>query len=315
MRQDQLEGLVAFVAVAEEAGFSAAAVRLGVSPSAVSQSIRHLESRLGLPLFNRTTRSVSLTEAGARYLERVRPCVRELVAASDELGGDGDEPAGLLRLNVPRSGYMIILQPVLRRFIDAYPRINVEVMIENNLVDIVSRGFDAGMRLSNMVEKDMVAVRIGPAISVHIVASPDYLERYGTPREPRDLLNHACISFRHVTSGQIERWEFVRDGESFELPVTGRLIINDSAALVQSALDGLGIANMFNGYIDPFIESGRLVRLLADWSPSLPGFTLYYPDRRRVPLKLRALIDFLHRELPRVTPHTGGMTRVPDMLY
>jgi len=304
LRQDQLDGMAAFLAVAEEKGFSAAAVRLGVSPSAVSQAIRHLEQRLGLQLFNRTTRSVNLTEVGARYLERILPAVRELMAAADDLGAEAEKPAGLLRLNVPRSGYMIALQPVLRQFLAAYPDIRLEIIIESQLIDIVSRGFDAGIRFGDMIEKDMVAVRIGPALSAHIVASPDYLARRGIPRHPRDLLEHECINFRHVTSGQIERWEFQNDDERLELNVGGRLTFNDSAALTQAALDGLGVAYMINGYIDRFIDDGRLVRVLADWSPPLEGLYLYFPDRRGVPPKLRALIDFLRSEPPTEQPAT-----------
>ncbi|HVJ51758.1 MAG TPA: LysR family transcriptional regulator [Aliidongia sp.] len=307
MRQDQLDGLVAFTCVAELSSFSAAAVRLGISPSAVSQGIRSLEQRLGVPLFNRTTRSVSLTEAGARYLERVRPCVEELAFAAQEIGAAADKPKGLLRLNVPRSAYMIVLQPVLRRLFDAFPELDLEITIESSLVDIVGRGFDAGIRFGDLVERDMVAVKIGPPITAHIVASPDYLARHGTPMQPRDLLQHDCIAFRHASSGQVERWEFARDGETLALAIGGRLIVNDSAALVQAALDGLGIAYMINGYIERFIEAGRLVRLLEDWSPPLAGLMLYYPDRRRVPRKLRAVIDFLQKDLIRAMPDTDAV--------
>jgi len=297
MRQDHLDGLIAFVTVAQEKGFSAAAVKLGVSPSAVSQTIRVLEQRLGLVLFNRTTRSVSLTEIGERYLERIGPALDELAAASRDLGKEADHPAGQLRINVPRAGYLIVLQPVLRRFMDAYPDITLEVRIENLLVDIVAQGFDAGIRFGELVEKDMVAVRVGPPISAQIIASPDYLARHGTPAHPRDLLAHDCIGFRHVTTGQIERWEFANGGEKFDLVVKGRLVLNDSEALVRAAMDGLGIAYMINGYIERFLEDGRLVRLLPQWSPAFPALHLYYPDRRRVPAKLRALIDFLRKEL------------------
>ena len=309
MRQDQLDGLVAFVAVAEEQGFSAAAVRLGVSPSAVSQSIRNLESKLGLPLFNRTTRSVSLTEVGQRYLERVLPAVRELSAATEELGSEGDTPRGFLRLNVPRAGYMIVLQPILQAFMEQYPKINMEMAIENSLVDIVGRGFDAGIRFGDLVEKDMIGVKIGPPLSAHIVASADYVAKHGIPQKPLDLLAHSCIGFRHTTTGQIERWTFTEKGAEFELAVTGRLIVNDSAVLVQAALDGIGIAYMINGYIEHFVASGRLVRVLTDWSPAFPGLTLYYPDRRRVPLKLRALIDFLRKDRMRTVPNVESILR------
>jgi DNA-binding transcriptional LysR family regulator len=306
MRQDQLEGLVTFLCVAEHTSFSAAAVQLGVSPSAVSQAIRSLEQRLGTALFNRTTRSVSLTEAGASYLERIAPAVRELVSASEDLGVANGRPSGTLRLNVPRAGYMIVLQPILRAFLDAYPEVNLEIAIEGSLVDIVSRGFDAGIRFGDRVERDMIAMKIGPPITAHMVASPEYLARYGIPLHPRDLLGHDCICFRHVTTGQIERWAFVKGDEEIELAVRGRLIINDSAALVQAALDGLGIAYMVNGYIERFIEDGRLIRVLGDWSPPLAGLSLYYADRRRVPPKLLALIDFLRRDLAAAPPATDG---------
>ncbi|NQD91451.1 LysR family transcriptional regulator [Pseudomonas sp. CrR25] len=296
MRQDHLDGLLTFIAVAEEKGFSAAAVKLGVSPSAVSQSIRNLEQRLGLVLFNRTTRSVSLTEIGERYLERVQPALEQLTSASRELGREADHPSGLLRINIPRAAHLIVLQPVLRRFMAAYPEIKLEIRVENLLVDIVSQGFDAGIRFGEAVEKDMVAIAVGPPLQVQVIAAPEYLARHGVPARPQELLVHDCIGFRHTTSGQIERWAFAQGEEKYDLQPKGRLILNDSEILVRSALDGLGIAYMINGYIEPFIEQGRLVRLLADWSPPFPALHLYYPDRRRVPAKLRALIDFLRSE-------------------
>ena len=188
---------------------------------------------------------------------------------------------------------MIILQPALPEFLKRYPKISVEVVIENALVDIVGKGFDAGIRFGDLLEKDMIALRIGPPISAHMIASPAYLAKRGTPTHPRDLQDHDCIQFRHVTTGQVERWEFAKDGETLEMVPNGHLIINDSAALVQSALDGLGIAYMINGYIERFLESGELVRVLSDWSPRFDDLHLYYPDRRRVPVKLRVFIDFL----------------------
>jgi DNA-binding transcriptional LysR family regulator len=303
VQQNQLDGIATFIAVAEEKGFSAAAVKLGVSPSAVSQTIRNFERRVGFALFNRNTRGVSLTEAGEHYFQRILPAVRELVLASEELGAVADQPAGLLRINVARAGHMIVLQPILRRFLDRYPEIRLDVCIENSLVDIVSRGFDAGIRFGNLVERDMVAVKVGPPISAWIVASPEYLGRHGVSDLPRDLLGHNCVCFRHVTTGQIERWSFSKADEAFELAVNGNLIVNDSTALVQAALDGIGVIYMINGYIECLVEQGRLIRILADWCPSLPGFTLYYADRRRVPPKLRALIDFLREE--QVTPLPG----------
>lgn len=296
MRQDQLDGLVTFVAVAQTQGFSAAAVRLGVSPSAVSQSIRQLEARLGAVLFNRTTRSVSLTEAGVRFLVRVGPAVQELASASEELVDASARPSGLLRLNVPRVGYAFVLQPILAKFLKAYPDIDMEVAISSALVDIVEEGFDAGIRYGTLVERDMVGVSVGPQWETSIIASPAYLAERGTPLHPRDLLAHDCIGFRFATSGALERWEFEQGEENLKLAVSGRLVLNDVGAVVQAAIDGLGLGNVLSTYSAAHIAEGRLVRVLEHWSPKLPGLTLYYPDRKRVPLKLRALIDFLRAQ-------------------
>ena len=306
MRQDPLEGLLTFVTVAESGGFSAAAVKLGVSPSAVSQAVRQLEERVGTALFNRTTRSVSLTELGARYFERVRPALGELSAASAELGGDAVRPSGWLRLNVPRAGYLMILQPLMRRFLDAYPEVSIEIRVDNALVDIVSGGFDAGIRFGDLVEKDMVATRIGAPLSAFIVASPEYLRARGTPAHPKELLNHECVRYRQMTRGTLERWSFAKDGEELEIAVDGRFVINDSGALVQAALDGLGVVYMISsGPMERHVREGRLVRILQDWSPKLQGFTLYYPDRRRASASLRALIEFIRAELNPAQPATA----------
>jgi DNA-binding transcriptional LysR family regulator len=288
-----LDGLEVFIAVAEAQGFSPAAARLGVSPSAVSQAVKQLEARIGVALFSRTSRSVSLTEAGARYLARVSPAMSELALATDELAEHGARAAGVLRLNVSRGAYLFALQPVLKRFLDAYPDVSLEIVIDSALVDIVGDGFDAGIRFDGMVERDMVGLRVGPAMQTCIVATPDYLARRGTPRHPNDLAQHACLLFRYTTSGQLERWEFEKDGEAIKLALSSRLVLNDVASLVGAALEGLGLANLISGYADTAIAEGRLVRVLADWSPRLPPLMLYYPDRRRVPLKLRALIDLL----------------------
>lgn len=293
MRQDQLDGLVTFVAVADTRGFSAAAVRLGVSPSAVSQAVRLLEKRVGVPLFNRTTRSVNLTEAGARFLERIRPAVQELAAASDELSDSADHPSGLLRLTVSRGAYLWVLQPVLGAFLRAYPQIDLEVSIDNTLVDIVGQGFDAGIRFGGMVERDMVGMKVGPPMANCIVAAPRYLAERGTPVHPRELLAHDCIGFRFASSGQLERWEFEKNGEAMTLAVSGRLVMNDVALMLEAAVDGLGIANLIGSFTERQVADGRLVQLLADWTTPLPDLTLYYPDRKRVPPKLRALIGHL----------------------
>jgi len=293
MRQNELEGLVTFVAVAETGGISAAAAKLGVSPSAVSQAVRQLEKRLGATLFNRTTRSTSLSELGARYFERVRPALGELAAASAELSDGAIEPSGWLRLNVPRAGYQMVVRPLLRRFLDTHPNISLEVRVENSLVDIVAAGFDAGIRFGDLVEKDMVATRVGPPLEALVVAAPDYLQAHGVPEHPHDLLEHDCVRYRATTSGVLERWSFARGGEELDIAVSGRFVVNDSEALVRAALDGLGLVYTISGDVEGLVRTGRLVRVLEAWSPELPGFTLYYPSSRGASPSLRAFIDFV----------------------
>jgi DNA-binding transcriptional LysR family regulator len=296
MTQATLDGLTAFVAVAELSSFSAAAVRLRVSPSAVSQSVRALEQRLGVALLNRTTRSVSLTEAGAHYLERIVLPLQELMAASEEVTADAGRPSGLLRLNVARAAHMSVVQPMLARFLAAYPDIQMELVIDNGSPDIIARGFDAGIRFGDLVDRDMVAVPVGPALSAHVIGSPAYLAARGRPQHPRDLFDHDCIAFLTATAGQIERWAFAKGDERLELAIQGRLVVNDSTAMAMAVLDGVGIGYMSNGFIEPLLAQGRLVRLLQDWSPPVPGLVLFYPSRRRVPQKLRVLIDFLRSD-------------------
>jgi DNA-binding transcriptional LysR family regulator len=294
MRQENLEGLVAFVQVAESRSFSAAAARMGLTPSAVSQSIRLLEARVGIALFTRTTRSVRLTEAGERYLERVRPAVIELDEAAGALGQTDARPTGTLRLNVPRVAHMVVLQPVLRRFLDSHPELSVEISIDSTLIDLVEGGFDAGIRYNNIVDGDMVGVQVGPSMSSYVVATAEHWARYGTPSTPRDLLGHRCIGFRYKSSGVLERWAFVKNGKPLHFsPASHVVVLNDVAAIVQATLDGIGAAYITSAYVEGLIESGRLVRVLHEWAPSLPDLTLYYPGRRGVTPKLRALIDFL----------------------
>lgn len=296
LRQDQLDGLVTFVCVARMRGFSAAAIELGVSPSAVSQAVRQLEARVGAPLFARTTRSVSLTEAGERYLARVEPAVEELATASEELSAVDARPAGTLRLNVSRAGYLFVLNPVLARFMARYPEIELDISIDSRLVDIVQLGYDAGIRYGDMVERDMVGVRVGPPVASRIVASPDYLARRGTPRHPRELLAHDCIRFRSASTGRTDRWLFEKARKRIELAVSGSLVLNDDAAMLEAAMAGTGVAHLASGYVDRQIADGRLVALVRDWCPAMPSLTMYYPSRRRVSRRLAVLVEFLREQ-------------------
>lgn len=298
-RPISLDGIMHFMTVAETGSFTAAGVRLGISPSAVSQAIRGLEARLGVTLLSRSTRSVALTEAGAHYLDMVAPAMADLAAAEDKAGEAARRPRGKLRLNVQRAAYIMILQPLLADFLDAYPEIDLEVVLDYRTPDLVSERFDAGIRFGDIIEKDMIGVDVGPPLQAHVLASPAYLARHGTPRHPSELTDHQCIGYRFMPSGLVERWEFMKAGEHVHLIVDGRLIFNDSTMLVQAALDGLGITYMINGYVDQFIEQGRLVRILADWSPAMAGFKLYFPERHRSQPKLRALIDFLRTRRPK----------------
>jgi DNA-binding transcriptional LysR family regulator len=294
LRQDQLDGLVVFVCVAQARGFSAAAVKLGLSPSAVSQAIRNLEQRLRTPLFTRTTRSVKITEAGERYLARVAPAVEELANASDELTDVVARPSGQLRLNVSRAGFLFALRPLLARFLAAYPEIELEISVESRLIDIVQLGFDAGIRYGDMLERDMVGVKIGPSLSSMAVASPEYLERRGRPRHPKDLLSHDCIRYRHPGSGRIDRWLFEKGRRRLAIGVSGNLIVNDDAAMVEAAVAGVGLAYLSSGYVERHIKDGQLVHVLPDWSPAMPSLTLYYPGRR-TSRRLQALVEFVRQ--------------------
>jgi DNA-binding transcriptional LysR family regulator len=303
-RPISLDGIAHFMTVVETGSFRAAGVRLGISPSAVSQAVRALETRLGVVLLSRSTRSVTLTEAGTRYLDMIAPAMADLAAAQDKLGEEALRPSGKLRLNVQRGAHFLILQPILADFLATYPDIDVEAVIDYRIPDLVSEQFDAGIRFGDIIEKDMIGVAVGPPLQAHVLASPAYLAKHGTPDHPTELMNHDCIGYRFVPSGLVERWEFIKGDERFDLTVNGRLVFNDSMMLVQAALDGLGITYMVNGYVDQLIARGKLVRLLADWSPPLAGFKLYFPERHRNQPKLRALIDFLKERQTR--SYTGS---------
>ncbi|HSV71870.1 MAG TPA: LysR family transcriptional regulator [Methylibium sp.] len=291
MRLNQLDGLLAFWKVAEHRGFSAAAAALEVSPSALSQAIRHLETRLGVRLLNRTTRSVSLTEAGAAYLSRIGPALGDVLAAGEQLHALQGRPAGVLRINAARIAVAMALQPLLAGFLKAYPDVQVELTNDEGYVDIVERGFDAGVRLGESVAKDMVAVPLGGPVSVAIVGSPDYFKRRPAPRHPADLVHHDCVRFRFTGSGAIHKWELAVDDRIVEYEIGGRLTITDSLFSVEAALEGVGLAYTFEQLALPHIRAKTLKRVLSDFSPTFPGFYLYYPSRRQQPSKLKAFVD------------------------
>jgi DNA-binding transcriptional LysR family regulator len=293
MRGTDFANLNAFAAVAEHRSFVRAAAHLGITPSALSQTIRQLEERLGVRLLNRTTRSVAPTTAGERLYQRLRPAVDELDAAVAEAASTRERPAGMLRINAPRTAAIRLIAPRLGRFHRDNPGVILDVTVDDTLTDIVAGRFDAGIRLGELLEKDMIAVRLTGELEMMAVASPDYLARHGTPETPDELHNHACLNWRWPTDSSLYRWEFEEDGREFEIAVQGPIIANDIEVVLQAALQGLGIAYASHEWMEGWLKEGKLVRVLERYSPKFPGVYLYHPSRRQQPPALRAFIDCL----------------------
>ncbi|AGO54039.1 LysR family transcriptional regulator [Serratia plymuthica] len=296
MRGSEFAELRAFAAIVEHGSFARAAVHLGMTASALSQTLRNLESRLGLRLLNRTTRSVAPTDAGAQMLARLLPAIAEIDAAVEQAVNQRQQPTGRLRLNVTRIAAMHFLAPLIAPFHRQYPDILLDLNVEDRLVDIVAGGFDAGVRLHEKLEKDMVAIKLGEDLRMRVVASPAYLARHGQPQAPRELRQHLCLNFRWPTNGNLYRWEFERDGETLDIAVEGPVIVDEPEILVRAALDSVGIAYLFEHQVAAALADGRLVPLLDAWTPPFPGFYLYYPANRQMPRPLRAFIDFARQQ-------------------
>ena len=298
VRQGALDGLEAFLSVARHRNFRKAAAELGVTPSAISQAVRALEARVGAALFIRTTRSVGLSEAGERFHCRAKPAFEELVAASEVARDLGRRPTGLLRLTVPRAVVPFLLEPLFASFCQAYPEIEVEIATSAGLVDIAADGFDAGIRLGQFIEADMIAVRLTPSFPLTVVGSPAYLRRRQRPELIDDLRRHACLRMRR-SDGSITPWSFVSDGESVEVIVSGPLIANDMPTILGAAIEGMGLAQVPAPIAAGAVTAGKLVRVLEPFAPLAPGVFLYYPGHRQMMPKLRAFIDHVksHRKV------------------
>ncbi|MEO8707367.1 MAG: LysR family transcriptional regulator [Kofleriaceae bacterium] len=292
-----LSGLPSLLAVADQRSFTAAAMRLQVTPSAVSQAVRALEERLGVRLVQRTTRSVGLTEAGERLVAQLRPALESVNESLDSLSDQRDVPAGTLRLEVPRVAYHRVLRPHLPGFLAAHPRIRVEVRVDDGFSNIVESGCDAGIRIGEMLDRDMIAVKIGGNETSAVVGAPGYFAARGKPKHPRELQQHDCITYRRVRRGDIYRWEFTVDGKDIEIAVDGRVVINDGEAMITAALDGLGLANTLESTVREHIAKGRLQRVLASYCPPFPGLFLYYPSRAQLAPKLAAFIAYLTKRV------------------
>ncbi|MGH9806737.1 MAG: LysR family transcriptional regulator [Terriglobia bacterium] len=294
MRGAEFAELKAFAAVVERASFSRAADHLGLSASALSQTIRQLETRLGIRLLNRTTRSVAPTESGTRLYERIAPIMQDMDAAVAEAVAATGRAAGVLRINTPGMAAKKLIAPRLGRFHRDHPDVVLDIVIDDGISDIVAGRFDAGIRIGERLEKDMIAVRLTPDVEMLAVASPDYLARHGAPKAPTELHNHACINWRFPGSGSIYRWKLAKKGKEIELEVEGPLISNLQEVVLEGALQGLGILYSYDHErVHESIAAGRLKRVLADWSPTFPGLFLYYPNRRHSHPALRAFIDCL----------------------
>jgi DNA-binding transcriptional LysR family regulator len=294
MRGSEFAELKAFAAVVERASFARAAEHLGLSPSALSQTIRLLEARLGARLLNRTTRSVSPTATGAQLYGRIAPLIREMAEAVGQAKAAAGHTGGVLRINTLGMGARQLIGPRLSRFHNAHPDIVLDIVVDDALSDIVAGRFDAGIRVGRRLEKDMVAVRLTPDVKMVAVASPDYLQRRGTPVSPADLHSHACINWRLLSDGSAYRWEFEKAGKRMEVAVDGPIVTNNSDIGVAAALQGLGILYAFDRvHVDAHLARGELVPVLEQWTITQPGLFLYHPSRRHIPAVLRAFIDCL----------------------
>jgi DNA-binding transcriptional LysR family regulator len=293
MQRRNLDDLAAFIAVADYRSFRVASLRLGVTPSALSHAMRQLEQRLGVRLLHRTTRSVSLTDAGFRLIERLRPPIDQLVQALEDLDIERSRPFGRLRIYLTRMSATEVIAPVWHRFLTTYPDIHLELQVGETAADIVALGFDAGIGPQDRAATDMIAIRVMDPVKVAVVGSPAYFARYGRPVVPEDLAEHVCVQYRRGNDGSVFDWRFERDNEVRTILVDGRVMVNEPDLALHAAVDGLGLTYAVAALAEPFLRSGQLVRVLEDWSPVFAGLFLYYPGHRQVPASLRALIDML----------------------
>jgi DNA-binding transcriptional LysR family regulator len=297
MDRNKLDGLLALKLVAEKRNFAAAAEKLSVSAPAISKMIKQLEDRLGVALLSRTTRSTSLTEAGEKFLSQAGPALDQILNAIHEIGTYSQKPSGLLRINMPRMVYPLYLAPIIASFLKKYPDVSVEVFFEDAASDVVEKGFDAGIRLSDILAEDMTAVKLFGPVKFIIVGSPEYLDRMGRPDSPKDLLSHNCILVR-VGNWVYDRWEFEDKGKPFQVLIKGSLMLNDSFMALKAATDGIGLMYVSEDSVTDRLESGELEVVLGQYASFSTGFYLYYPHRSQVQPKLRAFIDHIKSVSP-----------------
>lgn len=293
MKRDELGDLVAFLAVAEECSFTRAAARMGTSQSSLSYSVRRMEERMGVRLLTRTTRSVVPTEAGDQLIKTLRPAFAEIETGLDTISALGEKMAGNIRLTSSRQAAVNILFPAASRIMSEYPDIQIEISVDQRFTDIVTDRFDAGVRLGEQVEKDMIAVRIGPDMHMVVAGSRSYFEQHTKPLSPHDLTQHVCLNLRLPTLGGLYTWEFEKDGKPLNVRVKGQFTCNDGPLLIQAAINGLGLVCLPNDQLGSLLDDGTLVPVLQDWCPPFPGYHLYYPSRRQSSPAFRLLVEAL----------------------
>lgn len=293
MHRTGMTELEVVLAVARRNSFRGAAQELGMSTTAVSSAVAGLEARLKVRLFNRSTRSVALTDAGRRYVERIAPALAEIQSAGEEASTEPNMPSGTLRINAPHGAAFLLLEPLFYQYAQRHPQVRIDIVTESRMIDIVADGFDAGIRLAESVPQDMIAVPLSRDIRMLVVASPDYLNRNGIPEHPRDLLSHQSIGMR-MSHGGIYQWELEHNGQKLQMDLPVRMVLNELAAIKQAVLLGLGIGFISEWFIEEELKSGALVPVLAPWCPPFGGLRLYYSGHRFVPARLRALIELIH---------------------
>ncbi|MVA25039.1 LysR family transcriptional regulator (plasmid) [Agrobacterium vitis] len=285
--------LKAFVTVCDERAFGRAAKRLAMSPSALSRTVRSLESRLGIRLLNRTTRSVGLTEAGSALYDRIKPMMISMDEAVLAVGAYQQTPKGVVRINLPSVAARIAILPRLRQFRSAYPGVRLDLVIDNDITDVVAQGFDAGVRIGGQIGRDMIAVRITHDLKMAVVGSPSYFADRRLPEVPADLNDHICLTYKWKSTGALYLWQFADAGGTISVDVDNVLTVNDTDLLLAAACEGVGLAYLIEDLVAPFLEKGDLIRVLEPWCKPFPGFYLYYSERTHMPASLRAFIDFM----------------------
>ncbi len=295
MTPSEFAELRAFLFVVEERSFRRAAKRLGVSPSALSRTIRSLEESLTTRLLNRTTRSVAPTEAGQALYDRVAPTMQEMIAAMRDVSGDASSPAGTVRINLPSVAAHLVIGPKLAAFVTAHPAIRLDLVVDNEIVDVVGAGFDIGVRTGDQIGRDMIAVRLSPDFDMAVVGSPAYFADHRCPCSPGDLTDHRCLTYKWAKTGALMPWQFEGENGRVTVVVESLLTANDTDLLLTAALQGIGIAYLAEAPTLPHLAAGRLERVLERWCKPIPGFQMYYPDRTRMPPAVRAFIDFMRQ--------------------